>query len=80
MYYTAIIISRFISSMQVGFGSGLPDSPPDAFESDEDFLKAAHHVLLEVEVVEGDLECPETGRKFPVSGGIPNMLLTEDEV
>ncbi len=66
--------------MQVGFGDGLPDSPPDAFENDEDFLKAAHHVLLEVEVLEGDLECPETGRKFPVSGGIPNMLLREDEV
>ena len=24
--------------------------------------------------------CPETGRKFPVADGIPNMLLNEDEV
>ena len=30
--------------------------------------------------MEGDLECPETGRKFPVAEGIPNMLLREDEV
>jgi hypothetical protein len=26
------------------------------------------------------LVCPETGRKFPVNKGIPNMLLHEDEV
>jgi hypothetical protein len=26
------------------------------------------------------LTCPETGRKFPVTKGIPNMLLHEDEV
>lgn len=30
--------------------------------------------------MEGDLECPETGRKFPINSGIPNMLLKEDEV
>lgn len=29
---------------------------------------------------EGSLVCPETGRRFPVSKGIPNMLLNEDEV
>ena len=39
-----------------------------------------HHALLEVELVEGFLLCPETGRKFPVTKGIPNMLLHEDEV
>ena len=38
-----------------------------------------HHVLLEVEVVEGELECPETGKKFPISKGIPDMRLNEDE-
>ena len=31
-------------------------------------------------MIEGDLECPESGRKFPVQEGIPNMLLREDEV
>ena len=35
---------------------------------------------LQVEVKEGDLVCPDTGRKFPITNGIPNMLLTEDEV
>ena len=69
-----------LPSIQVGAGAGLPPSPPDQYEDNEDFLKAAHHVMLEVEVMEGELECPETGRKFPVTGGIPNMLLREDEV
>lgn len=48
--------------------------------NDEEFLKRLHHVLFEVDVVEGELECPETGRKFPIKDGIPNMLLNEDEV
>lgn len=51
---------------------------PENYESDEDFLKKMHHVMLEIELIEGELECPESGRKFPVSEGIPNMLLTED--
>ena len=37
-------------------------------------------VLFEVEVMEGALVCPETGREFPITRGIPNMLLTEEEV
>ena len=39
-----------------------------------------HAAMAQIEVVEADLECPETGRKFPVTEGIPNMLLREDEV
>ncbi|XP_015430614.1 PREDICTED: multifunctional methyltransferase subunit TRM112-like protein [Dufourea novaeangliae] len=49
-------------------------------ETNEEFLKKVHHVLLEVEVINGDLLCPESGRKFPINDGIPNMLLNEDEV
>ena len=37
-------------------------------------------LFLQVEILEGALVCPETGRKFPISNGIPNMLLNEDEV
>ena len=33
----------------------------------------------QVKLEEGALICPESGRKFPVSKGIPNLLLTEDE-
>ena len=52
----------------------------DDYENDTEFLKKAHHVLLEIEVINGDLVCPESGRKFPLNDGIPNMLLNEDEV
>ncbi len=46
--------------------------------------RAARHshsrsAAAQVELVEGALVCPETGRKFPVVKGIPNMLLNEDE-
>lgn len=50
------------------------------YENDEDFLKEAHRVLMEVEVIKGFLICPESGRKFPIENGIPNMLLNEGEV
>ena len=33
---------------QLGHGTGLPDSPPSEFESEDDFLKTVHHVLMEV--------------------------------
>ncbi|XP_025049036.1 multifunctional methyltransferase subunit TRM112-like protein [Alligator sinensis] len=34
---------------------------------------------IQVEVVEGILRCPDSGREFPITKGIPNMLLAEDE-
>ena len=59
---------------------GLPEEfPPDCNEN-ETFLKTVHHALVEVTVVEGHLECPESGRKFPIENTIPNMLLNENEV
>jgi multifunctional methyltransferase subunit TRM112 len=47
---------------------------------DEALLKAVHHALMDVHVIKGFLVCPESARKFPVTQGIPNMLLNEDEV
>ncbi|XP_010416791.1 PREDICTED: multifunctional methyltransferase subunit TRM112-like protein At1g78190 [Camelina sativa] len=60
----------------------LPDHAPDTttLESDEPFLRKFHHSLLELHLEEGSLVCSETGRKFPVNKGIPNMLFHEDEV
>ncbi|XP_054647187.1 multifunctional methyltransferase subunit TRM112-like protein isoform X1 [Dunckerocampus dactyliophorus] len=64
---------------ELGHRQDLPgDLVPD-FENNEEFLKKVHRVLLEVEVIEGCLQCPESGREFPISKGIPNMLLNEDE-
>lgn len=39
-----------------------------------------HRVLVCLDVVIGSLECPETGRIFPIRDGIPNLLVNEDEV
>nr|CAG4645297.1 EOG090X0LTV [Leptodora kindtii] len=64
----------------VGQLNDLPQTVVDDYEGNEEFLRKAHHVLLEVEVISGELVCPETGRKFPVNEGIPNMLANEDEV
>ena len=62
--------------------AGLPDtvSGDQAAGKDETFLRLVHHALLEVRLIEGALICPESGRRFPVSNSIPNMLLREDEV
>jgi len=58
----------------------LPEDLTDELKNDDACLKAIHHALVEVVVVEGALVCPESGRKFLISNGIPNMLLNEDEV
>lgn len=33
-----------------------------------------------VDLKEGSLVCPDTGRIFSVSKGIPNMILNKDEL
>ncbi|KAG2452559.1 hypothetical protein HYH02_002796 [Chlamydomonas schloesseri] len=66
-------------AVSLGCREGLPEEANESMLEDEGFLKRFHHALLEVFLEEGSLVCPETGRKFPVSKGIPNMLLNEDE-
>jgi len=58
----------------------LPEQPVQDYENDEEFLRKAHHALFQIDIINGTLECPESGRKFPITDGIPNMLLNEDEV
>ncbi|KAL1774053.1 multifunctional methyltransferase subunit TRM112 [Sigmodon hispidus] len=58
----------------------VPKEPTEGYEHDETFfLRKMHHVLLEVDVLEGTLQCPESGHLFPISHGIPNMLLNDEE-
>ncbi|KAG7518135.1 hypothetical protein JOB18_026380 [Solea senegalensis] len=65
---------------ELGHRQDLPAELLADYEKNEEFLKKVHKVLLEVEVIEGCLQCPESGREFPITKGIPNMLLNEDEV
>ena len=64
----------------LGHADGLPGELTEELLQSDTVLRALHHALLEVHVEEGMLICPETGRRFPVTHGIPNMLLNEDEV
>lgn len=65
---------------QIGYIDTLPQEIPQTCTEDTEFLQKLHHILLEVDITNGYLECPETGRQFPICNGIPNMLLNEDEV
>ena len=43
-------------------------------------IQNLYKVLFDIHVTTGGLICPDTGRKFPIVQGIPNMVLHEDEV
>jgi multifunctional methyltransferase subunit TRM112 len=43
-------------------------------------LEALHVIMFNIHVLEGALICPDTGRRFPIKDGIPNMILHEDEI
>ena len=46
----------------------------------EQFLTDLHLILVSRQVTEGALECPACERVYPITNGIPNMLLNETEV
>ncbi|KAI0641722.1 Trm112p-domain-containing protein [Trametes meyenii] len=58
----------------------LPQEPPEGALGDQEFLKKLHHVLLEIHVEEGAMVCPNCKHVYPISNGIPNMLLAEHEI
>eukprot|EP00543_Licmophora_paradoxa_P001921 CAMPEP_0202454910 /NCGR_PEP_ID=MMETSP1360-20130828/12549_1 /ASSEMBLY_ACC=CAM_ASM_000848 /TAXON_ID=515479 /ORGANISM="Licmophora paradoxa, Strain CCMP2313" /LENGTH=132 /DNA_ID=CAMNT_0049074345 /DNA_START=658 /DNA_END=1056 /DNA_ORIENTATION=- len=61
---------------------GLTTLPPvltEEMSDDEQFLRALYHVLMNVRLIKGVLTCPLTGREFPVTDGIPNFMLEEEE-
>jgi uncharacterized protein YbaR (Trm112 family) len=46
--------------------------PEDVDHLDDAQIRQLHHILFEVEVVAGEL-VSETGRRFPIIMGIPDM-------
>eukprot|EP00584_Thalassiosira_punctigera_P019379 CAMPEP_0172554134 /NCGR_PEP_ID=MMETSP1067-20121228/53329_1 /TAXON_ID=265564 ORGANISM="Thalassiosira punctigera, Strain Tpunct2005C2" /NCGR_SAMPLE_ID=MMETSP1067 /ASSEMBLY_ACC=CAM_ASM_000444 /LENGTH=135 /DNA_ID=CAMNT_0013342451 /DNA_START=134 /DNA_END=544 /DNA_ORIENTATION=+ len=70
------------SLLQGARAMGLDSLPPGVtpeLAGDEGFLRALYHVLMNVHLVDGMLTCGETGREFPVTDGIVNMMLEESE-
>jgi multifunctional methyltransferase subunit TRM112 len=61
-------------------GVTIPEVLPDNANDDEVFLRNLHHVLFDIHIKEGELVCNNCNRSFPITHGIPNMLLKEDEV
>ena len=59
--------------------SNLPPSLTEDLAKDDTFLRALYHVLMNVHLVKGMLTCPDTGREFPVTDGIPNFSMEESE-
>ena len=37
-------------------------------------------VVVQIHLVTGELVCPNCERRYPVTNGIPNMLLRDDEL
>nr|XP_018264622.1 multifunctional methyltransferase subunit TRM112 [Kwoniella dejecticola CBS 10117]OBR86780.1 multifunctional methyltransferase subunit TRM112 [Kwoniella dejecticola CBS 10117] len=58
----------------------LPEQMPEPSSWTDEQLKALHHVLMEMHVEEGNMTCRGCGHVYPISNGIPNMLLAEHEV
>ncbi|KAH8823046.1 Trm112p-domain-containing protein [Flagelloscypha sp. PMI_526] len=58
--------------------TSLPTEQPEML--DDEFLKLLHHVLLEIHIEEGSMVCPGCSHIYPISNGIPNMLLAEHEI
>jgi multifunctional methyltransferase subunit TRM112 len=56
----------------------IPAALPETL--DDATLEALHLVLFNIHILEGELVCPDTGRRFPIKQGIPNMILHEDEI
>lgn len=69
-----------IAAESVGVAADLPAEINLDVAPEPELLQKLHHLLLEIDIIEGHLSCPETGRVFPINQGIPNMLLNEDEV
>ncbi|VDN42481.1 unnamed protein product [Gongylonema pulchrum] len=75
------------AASSIGEGDNLPECLPEQLHIEEDentelepLLKELHRVMVSVEILEGELKCPESGRVFPIRDGIPNMIANEDEV
>jgi len=69
--------AAYSAAIQIGNDS-LPKEMPE--ELDDDFLLNLHEVLLQTDVKAGKMKCNGCGHVYPITDGIPNMLLQETEI
>lgn len=46
----------------------------------EQNLSYLNHVLFEIGIEEGALTCNNCNRKYPITGGVANLVLNDDEI
>ena len=45
-----------------------------------DVLQYIHHVLFEVQILDGALVCNNCTKEYEIRDGVPNMVLADNEV
>ncbi len=73
--WSAVLIAAEAVGLQ-----GMPAHFNAAILEDEAFLRAVHNLLLDVHVQTGWLVCPDTGTRYPIANGLPNMMLPEADL
>ncbi|KAJ3285243.1 hypothetical protein HDU79_007472 [Rhizoclosmatium sp. JEL0117] len=67
--------------VQTAFALGVDQLPATVPENiDTEFLQRIHKVAMETKLKEGKMICNGCKHVYPVTDGIPNMLLQETEV
>jgi multifunctional methyltransferase subunit TRM112 len=54
--------------------AGMPDAFSKELLEDNDFVEAVHRLLLDIHILSGSLICQETGKRFPIEKGQPDMM------
>jgi multifunctional methyltransferase subunit TRM112 len=57
-----------------------PEALTDDLKQSDDFLRRLHRLLFEFEVIEGKLTCPQCTRVYPITNGIVNIKMFDQEV
>ena len=60
-------------------GLAVPATLPEDWKTNMQFLQALWDVVMDCQIIEGDMICPVCGRHYPIKEGIPNMVLSEQE-
>ena len=60
--------------------TAFPEEMQESLKEDEDFLKRVHRMLFEFEVIKGRLVCEDCERAYPITDGIPNLIMDEEEI